>query len=173
MAPMLRALLVDRFKMTYHTEERPVSTYSLVSAKPKMKKADPASRTSCKNAPAPPGRRQVRSCSRAVTSPWRSLRIVCRVWRRSLVGRLWMPRRIEGGWDFSLTYSRNAGMIFGGGRGGDAGSAEGSMPAATEPSGVLNIFEAMEKQLGLKLEMHKRPMPVIVIDHLEQKPTEN
>jgi uncharacterized protein (TIGR03435 family) len=47
MAPMMRALLVDRFKMTYHTEERPVSAYSLVSAKPKMKKADPASRTSC------------------------------------------------------------------------------------------------------------------------------
>jgi uncharacterized protein (TIGR03435 family) len=37
----------------------------------------------------------------------------------------------------------------------------------------LNIFEAMEKQLGLKLEMHKRPMPVTVIDHIEQKPTEN
>jgi uncharacterized protein (TIGR03435 family) len=64
-------------------------------------------------------------------------------------------------------------MNFGGGRGGDAGAAEGGMPAATEPTGVLSIFEAMEKQLGLKLEMHKRPMPVIVIDHLEQKPTEN
>jgi uncharacterized protein (TIGR03435 family) len=31
----------------------------------------------------------------------------------------------------------------------------------------------VEKQLGLKLEMQKRSMPVIVIDHLEQKPTDN
>jgi uncharacterized protein (TIGR03435 family) len=52
---MMRALLVDRFKMTYHTEERPVTAYSLVSAKPKMKKADPASRTHCKYGDAPAG----------------------------------------------------------------------------------------------------------------------
>ncbi|MEI9972285.1 MAG: TIGR03435 family protein [Ignavibacteriota bacterium] len=54
-APMLRALLVDRFKMTYHTEDRQVAAYTLVSAKPKMKKADPASRTSCKGAQGPAG----------------------------------------------------------------------------------------------------------------------
>jgi uncharacterized protein (TIGR03435 family) len=53
LAPMMRALLVDRFKMTYHTENRAVSTYPLVSSK--MKKADPASRTSFKNGAAPPG----------------------------------------------------------------------------------------------------------------------
>jgi len=45
--------------------------------------------------------------------------------------------------------------------------------AAPDPSGVLTIFEAVEKQLGLKLEKQKRTMPVIVIDHIEQKPTEN
>ena len=42
-----------------------------------------------------------------------------------------------------------------------------------EPTGALTLFEAVEKQLGLKLEMRKRSMSVIVIDHLEQKPTEN
>jgi uncharacterized protein (TIGR03435 family) len=31
----------------------------------------------------------------------------------------------------------------------------------------------VEKQLGLKLEMEKRPVRVLVIDHVEQKPTEN
>jgi uncharacterized protein (TIGR03435 family) len=31
----------------------------------------------------------------------------------------------------------------------------------------------MEKQLGLKLEAQKRPVPVLVIDRAEQKPTEN
>ncbi len=56
-APMLRALLVDRFKMTYHTEPRKVSAYSLIAPKQKLKKADPDARSSCKqtnNALAPP-----------------------------------------------------------------------------------------------------------------------
>jgi uncharacterized protein (TIGR03435 family) len=82
---------------------------------------------------------------------------------------------IEGGWDFTLTFSRNIGMMMAavGGRGGDAAPGAGAMPSASEPSGALTLFEAVEKQLGLKLEMHKRSMPVIVIDHIEQKPTEN
>ena len=33
--------------------------------------------------------------------------------------------------------------------------------------------DAVSKQLGLKLELEKRPAPVLVIDHVEQKPTEN
>jgi uncharacterized protein (TIGR03435 family) len=31
----------------------------------------------------------------------------------------------------------------------------------------------MEKQLGLKLELKKRPVPVLVIDHIRQKPSDN
>jgi uncharacterized protein (TIGR03435 family) len=31
----------------------------------------------------------------------------------------------------------------------------------------------MTKQLGLKLEMQKRPIPVLVIEHIERKPIEN
>ena len=37
----------------------------------------------------------------------------------------------------------------------------------------LSLPEAISKQLGLKLELEKRPAPVLVIDHVEQKPTEN
>jgi uncharacterized protein (TIGR03435 family) len=35
------------------------------------------------------------------------------------------------------------------------------------------MFEAFDKQLSLKLEGSKQPMPVIVIDKAEQRPTEN
>jgi uncharacterized protein (TIGR03435 family) len=33
--------------------------------------------------------------------------------------------------------------------------------------------EAIEKQLGIKLEQTKRPATVMIIDHLERKPDEN
>jgi uncharacterized protein (TIGR03435 family) len=172
LAPMLRALLVERFKMTYHTEDRPVSAYSLVAAKPKMKKADPESRTFCKyaNAPAgaPPGSQLV-TCQN-VTMEQFADRL------EGAAPELRWPvldaTGIEGGWDIALTYSRNAGMRMAGGGGGDARPADG-LPTASEPTGTQTIFEAVEKQLGLKLEMRKRTLPVIVIDHMEQKPTEN
>ena len=34
------------------------------------------------------------------------------------------------------------------------------------------VFEAVDKQLGLKLDLKKHPMPVLVIDHAEKsRPT--
>ena len=48
---MLRALLEDRFKLETHYEDRPMNAYTLVAAKQKLKKADPANRTGCKTGP--------------------------------------------------------------------------------------------------------------------------
>jgi uncharacterized protein (TIGR03435 family) len=55
---------------------------------------------------------------------------------------------------------------------GDPGQAAADVPSAPAPTGGYTIFEAVEKQLGLKLEKRKRTMPVIVIDRF-QKPAEN
>ena len=51
MRMMLRALLVDRFKLSAHYEDRAISGYALVAAKPKLRKADPANRAGCKEGP--------------------------------------------------------------------------------------------------------------------------
>src|SRR5262249_30242272 len=88
---------------------------------------------------------------------------------------------IEGGWDFTLTFSMRPmiamgmgpGMAMGGGRGGETGGAGGAMPSASEPTGGDTNFEAIGKPRGLKLEKQKRPLPVFVVDHFEPKPTEN
>jgi len=171
LAPMLRALLADRFKMTYHTEERQLPAYSLVAAKPKMKKADPASRAFCKDKPAPPG------------APPGSRVLECQnVTMAQFADRLqYMPgdfslgvvdaTGLVGTWDFTLTFSLNF-MSFGPRGGGDAGAAGAPAPPP-DPNGGLTVFEAVEKQLGLKLEKQKRTVQVTVIDHIEQKPTEN
>jgi uncharacterized protein (TIGR03435 family) len=175
-APPMLALLADRFKMTYHTEERPAAAYSLVPAKPKMKKADVASRTFCKdaNAPAgaPPGSRTL-TCQNISMAQFADR-------LQNMAPTLNWPvldaTAIEGGWDFTLTFTRlNPVMMNGPGRAGNTAPSAGDVPvpAASDPTGAITIFEAVEKQLGLKLEMQKRSMPVIVIDRIEQKPTDN
>jgi len=42
-----------------------------------------------------------------------------------------------------------------------------SAQAATAP-GALAVFEAVEKQLGLKIAERKHPLPVIVVDRAEK-----
>ena len=44
---MLRSLLIDRYKMKFHWEDRPVDSLTITANKPKLTKADPANRTGC------------------------------------------------------------------------------------------------------------------------------
>ena len=175
-SPMMLALMKDRFKMTYHTEDRQVTAYRLVAGKPKMKKADPESRTSCKqpmNTPGAPPGSTVLVCTNATMELFAER-------LQNLSPELSWPvldsTGLPGGWDFTLTFMRSfPGMpMMARPVGGDAGpGGGGAMAMPADPQGGTTIFEAVEKQLGLKLEQQKRSMPVVVIDHLEQKPTEN
>jgi uncharacterized protein (TIGR03435 family) len=36
-----------------------------------------------------------------------------------------------------------------------------------------NVEEALQDQLGLKLERQKAPVKVLLIDHIDEHPTEN
>jgi uncharacterized protein (TIGR03435 family) len=40
-------------------------------------------------------------------------------------------------------------------------------------SGAVSLFEALEKETGLKVTTEKRTVPVLVIDHVDQQPTGN
>jgi uncharacterized protein (TIGR03435 family) len=64
-------------------------------------------------------------------------------------------------------------MCGGGERGAQPGPPANGTANAEDPSGALSLFDALTKQLGLKLEMQKHPLPALVIDHIEEKPTEN
>ena len=78
---------------------------------------------------------------------------------------------LDGGWDFSLNFGI-AGAVAGGAgvRGGAPAQRLTAGDTATTPDGALTLFEAVEKQLGLRLEKTKRAAPVLIIDHIEQKP---
>jgi uncharacterized protein (TIGR03435 family) len=172
LAPMIRALLVERFGLAWHTEPRPVSAYSLLAAKPKLKKSDPDSRTFCKIAPPTPNtppNSQILICQNA-TMAFFAERL-----HNIAPGSINWPVQdatgLAGGWDFTLAFNPLPVMFLNGpGRGGDAGQGP---PVAPDPSGGFTIVESIEKQLGLKLETQKRALPVIVIDRIQQKPTDN
>jgi uncharacterized protein (TIGR03435 family) len=81
---------------------------------------------------------------------------------------------LAGNFDFTFNFS-GAGQLQGGGRreGDGPTGSPGGADVASDPSGGLSLSDALAKQLGLKLESQKRPKPVLVIDHMEQKPTDN
>jgi uncharacterized protein (TIGR03435 family) len=56
---------------------------------------------------------------------------------------------------------------------GSMGAPGGIGNEASAPSGAVSLADALEKQAGLRLEPMKRKVQVMVIDHIEQKPTEN
>jgi uncharacterized protein (TIGR03435 family) len=182
---MLRSLLANRFKLALHTEERPLDAYKLVAGKPKMKKADPSKRTGCRegvalNAKDPradnPMRDRLLLCQNITMTEFanRLMSIAYGYFQNAVVE----ATGLEGRWDFSVSFS-SSGMAqiatAGQGRAGDAmqAPAGASLPVAPEPNGALSFFDAVDSQLGLKLVREKRPLPVLVIDHVEATPTEN
>ncbi len=178
---MLRNLLIERFKIKYHTEERPSTAFVLTAAKPKMKKADPANRTGFHEGPGPDGkdpRISNPAAGRLVTAENMTMKDLAKNLPMMASGYIqgatvYDETGLEGAFDFTLNFSRPgmAGVGGRGGRGGDGANA-GTVEAA-EPSSAISLFDAMEKQLGLKLQQTKRPAQVLVIDHIEPKPIEN
>jgi uncharacterized protein (TIGR03435 family) len=178
---MMRGLLKERFKLAVHYEDRPLNAYTLMAGKPKMKKADPSSRTMFKEGAATDAkdpRNANPALSRLVTVQNMTMAQFADQLQGIAPGYIKVPvldaTGLEGGWDFTLSFSP-AGLFQagrgGGGRGGDAPVAPSA--EASEPTGGLTLPEAIEKQLGLKLVLQKRTVPVLVIDRVEQRPTEN
>jgi uncharacterized protein (TIGR03435 family) len=156
---MLRNLLVNRFKMVTHYEDRLVDVYTLVAAKPKLKTADPSTRTECRSNGIARGLPTVVKCQNVTIAQFAEALnhqepVVSS--RRRVVD----STSIEGSWDFTFSYrivpARNA--------------APGE---AADPAEGVSLFDAIEQQLGLKLEGAKGSMPVFVIDKVQETPTEN
>jgi uncharacterized protein (TIGR03435 family) len=179
--PMLQPLLKERFKLQAHMEDRPVSAYTLVAVKPKLTKADPLSRTRCKEGPGPDGKdprianpvlNRLESCQNMTMAQ------IGEELQRIASGYIYSSvldaTGIKGSWDFTLSFSSANLTKPGAGGGPPPGAGATSTTAATsDPNGALSLFDAVSKQLGLKLEKQRRPAPVLVIDHIEEKPTEN
>ncbi len=175
---MLRALIVERFQIKAHMEERPTEAYTLIASAPHMKRADPGVRASCKEGPGPDGK------DPRLTNPLLSRLVNCRSMTMPqladelqltangyIFGPVLDSTALEGAFDFTLSFS-DAGQ-YNSSNGGTVGAPAGGSATASDPAGALSIFDALNRQLGLKLVRQRRPAPVLVLDHIEERPTEN
>jgi uncharacterized protein (TIGR03435 family) len=166
---MMRSLLADRFKLVTHTEDRPFDSYTLLASNAKLKKADPANRASCKTVwgDEKDPTIEVLTCQNITMAEFSDeLRSPASGYIKTQVLD---ATGLDGAYDFVLRFNslrdvQNKGVA-------PPPSADDSL--ASEPSGAISLFDALSKQLGLKLEKQKRPTPMLVIDHVEEKPTEN
>jgi uncharacterized protein (TIGR03435 family) len=165
---MLRGLLLDQFELKTHTENREVTVYALtVSGKPKLTRADESERPGCKpdpNVPRPvPSTGVMTSCKNTTMA---ELADTLQQRANAYIDHPIVDTTgLQGGWDFAIGWTGKAQL--------EAMHAANSAGSASDASdNGLTVFEAIERELGLKLVKDKRSIPVIVVDHVDEKPLE-
>jgi len=171
---MLRSLLADRFKLKVHTETRPADGWVMLASGPKLKKAaDTEIRPTCN---AKPDGQDPRIANPVLTGL-----IACRnVSMTDFADRLFTELSgdfktpvvdatgLTGRYDLQLSWTQNMRAAA-----RTAPATADAAPGASDPSGAVSLFDAFQRQLGLKFEQQKRPMQVLVLDRIEETPTEN
>lgn len=193
---MLLNLLKDRFQFTFHREKKDFDTYALVVAKGGSKLQDaapadspppeaPAPGTIMRAAPLdrdgfpslPAGRTnaqgQTNSGVTRLTFRMATPQLLLNMLTIALASNRSVDKTgLTGKYDFKLEFSPVGlpGPI--GGRPNPTVPGQAPAAAANDPGGP-DLFTALEKQLGLKLERSKTQLDVIAVDHMDKTPTEN
>jgi uncharacterized protein (TIGR03435 family) len=171
---MLRALLVDRFQIKWHMEDRPTPGFTMLADNPKLAKGDPTKRTRCYDgAPAgsplaakPPQFPRLVTCENITMAQFGQLlpNIANGYTRVAAVDKT----GLQGGYDFTLNFSPIEQLL---GPRPDAGAPNAG--TALDPINALSLQDAVRRQLGIKLEDTKLPAPVLVIDSINETPKDN
>ncbi len=161
---MLQSLLAERFGVVVHKDNKPMPAYALTAAKKtQLKESDGSGETGCRFVP-PPGPPPPRPTDGSLP-PIPQFQFNC---RNISMERFAVEFRdmndlddkpvvdrtaLKGAWDFDIKFTPNV-------RGNFAGE-------------VVTVHEAIDRQLGLKLEPVNAPFPVLMVDKANQKPTPN
>jgi uncharacterized protein (TIGR03435 family) len=160
---MLRKLLVDRFQLTSHREQKEFSIYALTVAKngPKLKESAVSPDASPEG---PPPLIFVVS-PQSLHLPGRSATMaeLASVFQRAALDRPVIDKTgLPGRYDFDLEFTPHESQFDG---------AFGR-PANTDDSAKPGLFAAVQEQLGLRLEATKGPIEALVINRVE-RPSDN
>ncbi|HEX4002138.1 MAG TPA: TIGR03435 family protein [Candidatus Acidoferrales bacterium] len=151
---MFQKLLADRFQLKFHRDTKQMSAYSVTVGKngPKLEKSqgDPNG---------PPGifMRQlgVLNVTNATVADF------ARVLQTVVFDRPVMDQTgLQGRWDFVLKWTPDESQF--------SGLGWKVPPPSDAADAPPPLFTAIQEQIGLKLEAGKAPVPVLVLDHVEQ-----
>jgi uncharacterized protein (TIGR03435 family) len=150
---MLKALLIERFQIAVHAEEKPMRVYALMADKggPRLKEtsASPAEPSGCT------GQREQGLAYRTCRNT--SMTLLAETLPRMSPNYVDAPvidlTGLTGRYDFKIFWQPQ-----------QLRQKEGDAP--TGPT----IFDALRSQLGFRLESRKMPIPVVVIDKVERLP---
>ncbi len=147
---MAQTLLRDRMKLNAHVEQRDKSVYALElwKGQPRLEKSTP------------PAKPEDADCNFATSTKPGMARMICKHMTMAMFAheisdedardvdmRVVDKTGLEGAWDFTIDFT----------------------PQGSDTGG-LNLFGAMQAQLGLQLESKHLPVPVLVVDSMEKSP---
>jgi uncharacterized protein (TIGR03435 family) len=144
---MIRALLIERFKITLHTEDQPVKVFTLTVGKrgSKLRAADPSARSTCNPSMGQSGSGAAKLPALTLTCQNTTMAQLATAMHLRAGGYVDHPvvdlTELKGGYDFVLTWTPR-GALSSSGRGG-AKAAE--TESASDPSGGTTFFDAVEK----------------------------
>ncbi|HLY39929.1 MAG TPA: TIGR03435 family protein [Terracidiphilus sp.] len=155
---MVQALLAERFHLRTHHEMRPFRVYALAQARggSKMKASRLATRDEPGSPVGPPGNWTGDGVTMEELAS--NLSALPEVGGRIVVDKT----GLQGRFDFALKWTPDP----------ELGALRSAPDNGLDDSSALSLLTAMREQLGLKLEMTKAPVDVIVIDSAEW-PTPN
>lgn len=150
---MLRGLLADRFKLSFHRQEKVFSIYEL-----EVDKSGEKMKASAAAADAPPS---VISTvyPQHILMPARNVTMgdFVSILQRAVLDRPVVDKTgLTGRYDFDLTWAP------------DESQFGGEIPPVPADATSLPLFTAMQEQLGLRLEATRGPAEALVIDGVEQ-----
>jgi uncharacterized protein (TIGR03435 family) len=191
---MLQNLLIHRFKLAVHREAKELAQYDLVLAKngPKFKEVAVVAAPQDPDGPAPPdppkrfatdkdgcpvlprGGFGMMTASRlgryGMYQPKYSMEMLA-AWLSANLGKpVTDATSLKGQYQISLCWAADSLSVA---RAGTPPPGDGAPTASLPEAGGPTLLNAVQDQLGLRLEAKKGAVEILVVDHAERLPTEN
>ena len=154
---MLRRLIVERYKLTFHREQKELSIYALTVAKGGSKlKASTISPDASPEGP-PPLVFVVTLPTLHMSARYATMGEFASVLQRAALDRPVVDQTgLTGRYDFDLDFAADETLF------------DGALGKAPDDVGKPGLFAAVQEQLGLKIEPTKGPVETLVIDGVER-----